>query len=428
MTKYPTGVAPNNGRLRIWFMYRGARMWESLGVPDTPKNRKMAGELRNNIIYQIKTGVFNYKEQFPESPVFKDDLLTERKTMSMRELADTWLRLKKPEVALSSYNSYARRIKITIDIIGEDVDVKSVRQEDVLNLRNELLTGYQAEGRNHSVKKKGRSVASVNGSMRDLLALFSFAQSNGYITANPMANIKPLRKSVKKPDPLTKEEFHRLIAACSTRQIANFWQLAVLTGLRHGEMCALAWEDIDLTAKTITVSRNLTSEGLFTPPKTTSSNNRVVCLVDAAIRVLRDLMELTRLCPAHTFEFHTREYKQTIQEQKTFVFNPSVHTFNGRSGPPYAVDSVGQSWKSALQRAGLRHRKAYQSRHTYACWSLAAGANPNYVAAQMGHANAQMVYQVYGSWMQENNSEQMALLNQKLNDFVLNMCYDKQAM
>lgn len=428
MMKYPTGVAPNKGSLRIWFMYRGARMWESLGVADTPKNRKMAGELRNNIVYQIKTGAFDYKQQFPESPTLKNRDHSQGRAMSMRAIASTWLNLKKPELALSTYNSYERRIKITVEMLGENVDVRGVKQEDLLKLRNELLTGFHASGRNYTVEKQGRSVASVNGSMRDLLALFSFAHANGYISSNPMTNIKPLRKSLKKPDPITKEEFPRLIAACSNRQIANFWQIAILTGLRHGEMCALAWEDIDLVAKTITVTRNLTSEGLFTPPKTTASNNRIVCLVDGVISAIRDQMELTRLCPPSFIDFHTREYKEVIPQKITFVFNPSIHTVNGRSGAHYAVDSIGQSWNTALKRAGMRHRKAYQSRHTYACWSLAAGANPNYVAAQMGHANAQMVFQVYGSWMQENNTEQLALLNQKLNDYVLHMCYSKQAV
>jgi integrase len=36
----------------------------------------------------------------------------------------------------------------------------------------------------------------------------------------------------------------------------------------------------------------------------------------------------------------------------------------------------------------------------------------------MGHVNAQMVYQVYGSWMKENDEAQRSLLNEKLNDFV----------
>ena len=69
------------------------------------------------------------------------------------------------------------------------------------------------------------------------------------------------------------------------------------------------------------------------------------------------------------------------------------------------------------KKGGDRHRKAYQSRHTYACWSLAAGANPSFIASQMGHASAQMVFNVYGAWMADNNAEQIAMLNQKLGDF-----------
>jgi len=35
----------------------------------------------------------------------------------------------------------------------------------------------------------------------------------------------------------------------------------------------------------------------------------------------------------------------------------------------------------------------------------------------MGHANAQMVYQVYGAWMTENDDAQLSLMNSKLNEF-----------
>lgn len=44
-------------------------------------------------------------------------------------------------------------------------------------------------------------------------------------------------------------------------------------------------------------------------------------------------------------------------------------------------------------------------------------ANPNFIASQMGHAIAQMVYQVYGSWMKENAEAQRSLINEKLNEF-----------
>ncbi|WP_230580447.1 tyrosine-type recombinase/integrase [Xenorhabdus bovienii] len=49
-----------------------------------------------------------------------------------------------------------------------------------------------------------------------------------------------------------------------------------------------------------------------------------------------------------------------------------------------------------MKRSGVRHRKAYQTRHTYAYWMLSAGANPSFIATQMGHVSSQMVHNVYG--------------------------------
>ncbi|EZI31233.1 tyrosine-type recombinase/integrase [Pantoea agglomerans] len=132
--------------------------------------------------------------------------------------------------------------------------------------------------------------------------------------------------------------------------------------------------------------------------------------------------------PQTSFTFHTREYGERIEEQKTFVFNPCVNAVNGRSGAYYSTESLGQIWTGALRRAGLRHRKAYQSRHTFACWALSAGANPNYVASQMGHSDAQMVYRVYGAWMSENNTDQLSLINTKMSDLVLRTCSTKVAV
>jgi integrase len=39
--------------------------------------------------------------------------------------------------------------------------------------------------------------------------------------------------------------------------------------------------------------------------------------------------------------------------------------------------------------------------------------------------NAQMVYQVYGAWMEKTNSEQVTMLNQKLSDFAPPMPHSK---
>lgn len=55
-----------------------------------------------------------------------------------------------------------------------------------------------------------------------------------------MIGIDPLRKSRSDPDPLSKEEYQRFLDARPSEQIRNLWVLAINTGMRHGEISALA--------------------------------------------------------------------------------------------------------------------------------------------------------------------------------------------
>lgn len=112
-----------------------------------------------------------------------------------------------------------------------------------------------------------------------------------------------------------------------------------------------------------------------------------------------------------------REYGQSVIQPCTFVFSPQCVKRGPRTGYHYAVNSINKIWAPIIKRAGIRYRNAYQSRHTYACWSLSAGANPNFIATQMGHTDAQMVYKVYGKWMSEKSADQVSLLNQTLSRF-----------
>ncbi len=132
---------------------------------------------------------------------------------------------------------------------------------------------------------------------------------------------------------------------------------------------------------------------------------------------LKNQAELTQPGRQYQIEVKLREYERTETHPCTFVFNPQIVTRNGRAEHHYAVGSVNQIWEGAMRHAGICYRKAYQSRHTYACWSLTAGANPNFIASQMGHSDAQRVYRIYGSRMAENNQDQVIILNQKLTDF-----------
>lgn len=417
--KYPTGVENHGGTLRLWFIYKGVRVRESLGVEDTPKNRKVAGELRASICYAVKTGTFNYAAQFPSSQnLARFGEVSQQLTVG--ELANKYLSLKETDVAETSMNTYRTVIKNALSIVGSNTMASSINKEKLLELRKELLTGYQLPKKQYTVSEPGRSAVTVNNYMTNLYAVFQFAVDNGYLQDNPFKGISPLRESRVAPDPLTREEFIRLIEACRSQQARNMWSLSVYTGIRPGELCALAWEDIDLKAGTMMIRRNL-AKGIFSVPKTQAGTNRIIHLISPAIEALKNQMELTRLGKEHMLKVHLREYGRKDMQKCTFVFLPSVTARSKRHGDHFTVDSVRQTWDTAIKRAGIRHRKSYQSRHTYACWSLTSGANPSFIANQMGHADAQMVFQVYGKWMSENNDAQVALLNSKLGEFAPQM-------
>lgn len=89
-------------------------------------------------------------------------------------------------------------------------------------------------------------------------------------------------------DLLTRDEFMRLIDSCHHQQQKNMWSLAVYTGVRHGELVSLAWEDIDLKAGTMMIRRNHTLTKEFTLPKTEAGTNRIINLIQPAIDVLRN--------------------------------------------------------------------------------------------------------------------------------------------
>ncbi|EEC9208619.1 site-specific integrase, partial [Escherichia coli] len=275
------------------------------------------------------------------------------------------------------------------------------------------------------VTQPGRSAVTVNNYMTNLYAVFQFGVDNGYLADNPFKGISPLKESRTIPDPLSREEFIRLIDACRNQQAKNLWCVSVYTGIRPGELCALGWEDIDLKNGTMIIRRNLAKDR-FTVPKTQAGTNRVIHLIKPAIDALRSQMALTRLSKEHIIDVHLREFGRTEKQKCTFVFQPEVSAKVKNYGDHFTVDSIRQMWDAAVKRAGIRHRKSYQSRHTYACWSLTAGANPAFIANQMGHADAQMVFQVYGKWMSENNNAQVTLLNTLLSEFAPTMPHNEE--
>ncbi len=295
-------------------------------------------------------------------------------------------------------------------IIKKKTPISHIRYSAILNYRNALLLGETLYLANPRSNKKVITVRTVNTYIALLFSLLRFSYQSGFISNKPFEGGKKLQRNRIKHDPLSKKEFNALMES-EKGQSQNLWKFAVYSGLRHGELAALAWEDVDFEKGIVNVRRNLTILDMFGPPKT-NAGIRTVTLLQPALEALKEQYKLTGHHRKSEITFYHREYGRTEKQKLHFVFMPRM--CNGKQKPYYSVSSLGARWNAAVKRAGIRRRNPYHTRHTFACWLLTAGANPAFIASQMGHETAQMVYEIYGMWIDDMNDEQVAMLNARL--------------
>ncbi|HFK4134875.1 TPA: DUF3596 domain-containing protein [Klebsiella oxytoca] len=414
----PAGVELHGKGIRISFLYRGIRCREVLrGWTISNSNIRKAGNLRALIVSEIQQGKFDYAEHFPESKALKK-FTTTQIIRTYAELCDVYLTSKIHEVSAASYRGIVSRLETLRSVIGGNTYIADIQHSDLLNYRNQLLTGESVSPHSPWLNKTGRAVSTVNGLMNTLTAMLKLAQRSNFISHAPHDGIKMLKRSRKDPDPLLHDEYNAFIKVLAPKA-ALLWTIAVHTGLRHGELAALAWEDIDLELGEIHVCRNKTNEGLFVPPKT-DAGKRTVTLLKPALDALRLQFQKTGALRKMEVTFHHREYGLTEQQHLRFVFIPDSRSRT--KGTSYSKSSLGYSWDAGLKKAGIRSRRPYQSRHTFACWLLTAGANPSFIASQLGHENAKMVYEIYSKWIGGMNRNQVEMLNSTLPTAVSQGC------
>ena|SRR5829696_935954 len=189
-----------------------------------------------------------------------------------------------------------------------------------------------------------------------------------HIRSNPLDDVKPPKLTRKEKQVLTPDEVRRLLDAVKGERFEGAYVLAATCGLRIGEILALRYEDVDLTAGTIRIEHTL-YQGKCTAPKT-SSSRRTLTLPQTALE------SLVRLCNGST--------------------NPTGYLFATGSGKPVDVSNFYRwSWKPALRRAGLPEITPHQLRHGAASLLLNENVPVPVVSRYLGHANSSVTMKVY---------------------------------
>ena len=157
--------------------------------------------------------------------------------------------------------------------------------------------------------------------------------------------------------------------------------LALVCGLRRGELAGLRWVDVDLDQRTVSVVSQRTTDAdwnvITKAPKGTS--RRTIDLGDAAVAALH------------------RHRQQSDAERRRWG---SAYTDNGlvlvqEDGSPYHPARLSETFQRSARDAQLPPIRLHDARHSCATLALAAGIHPKVVQQLLGHASWSTTMDLY---------------------------------
>ncbi len=375
----------DKGKLLLDFMWKGQRCREYLGLDDTKEGRSRARQTKTIIEGELAAGTLDYATRFPRSKKVRaggafappPPPAAPAGPRAFGAFAREWLELQRP-FGSNAHHLDRKGILEThlIPFFGAGRSMGDFAIEDV-----ERFIG-------HLKKLPGLTSATLSAvrvnKVRNLLRqLLDRAVKNGWLTANPVLEVRRLREDPADIDPLSWKEVALLLDKGLRRdpESRRFYTVALFTGLRTSELIGLKWTDLDWTGEPpmAHVKRSYTKLDGEHATKTKGST-RAVDLRPQVVQALKEQQASSRL-------------------KGEYIFPNTI------GGPLDRDNLMNRVWYPALARAGVREVKPYQTRHTFASLALSAGEEIGWVAKQLGHANTEMVIRHYYRHIKNNTRQ-----------------------
>ena len=264
-----------------------------------------------------------------------------------RDACEEWYKDCEARLSINSLKLYRYCIELLTPTFG-DMLVTEITTRDV-----------QAFFRTFAQSRPKKTVQSVLTAMK---SIYKFANLTHGINYNPMTYVS-LPKSLKgKERHFPTDEDIQIITEHVNDKYGLLPYMALYTGLRRGELCALRWKDIDFTNKVIHVRNNIvwTPAPIMQRPKTETSV-RDVPMIDSVARVLQ---------PA----------------------NPDDYIFGGDK--PYGQTTVTVTIPNRLKALGVQST-IHELRHGFASMLFRQGLDIQSISKILGHASINVTMSVY---------------------------------
>lgn len=237
-----------------------------------------------------------------------------------------------------------------------------------------------------ALDRAGRGATTVRRIHATLRSALSDAHARGLIDSNPAILPRKMRAlpkvEPKRVQPWEPDEAARFLDAVAAHRLGALFEIAILTGMRRGELVGLRWADVDLAARKLTVRVQLVQvnrDVIEQTVKTKAGQGRVLMLSDRAVAAL--------------VAWQIAQQGERTHAAEAWLDSGRVFTMeDGRALRP---NYPRQLFIALRERAGLRRQRFHDLRHLFASLALSSGEDMGVVAKLMGHSTSQITRDLY---------------------------------
>lgn len=386
--KYEGRIANKRGSRKLYldFFYHGIRIEKSTGLDDTPQNRLKAENLLSAILEQKKLGTLQFAKLFPGASDQEKQFHT---LLEGRDYA--------PDARGITFGGYVKgwynSVWSNFPSNTKRDDFRSVIDfwllpyfggKSFFHITGVELQKFVATLKHQSGPKSGEPLS--RSRILNVLLVFKTiwtdaVEEHRWNLPDPCRGLKKhLPKKKKKVVEVFRfREWEAIIEAMEPyyRPVAK---LMVITGMIASEIAALKKSHI--RDGYVYVQQSIVKGEESDELKTVYRERRIL-LTNALTEILDEVASKA-----------TGEYLFTMENGATFT----AEKFQRRV------------WVKALKKAGVRYRKPYTTRHTFAAWALAIRTDQNRLVNLMGHASKQMIFEVYGRYVEGLEQDRLKIL------------------
>ncbi len=218
-----------------------------------------------------------------------------------------------------------------------------------------------------------------------------------WISTNPSTQAEP--PALPKPHPLppTASEAARILAeAWADPDWGTLVWLAMVTGVRRGEVCGLRWRNVDIKSGVLALNRSIGQRNAETWEKDTKTHQHRRIALDA--ETVEILVDHRHRCTERAASIGL----SLVRDAFVFSLAPDGSTY-------LRPNSVSERYSNLVEKLGIE-TSLHKLRHYTATELIAAGVDIRTVAGRLGHGGGgTTTLRVYAAWVSE--SDQRAATN-----------------